>query len=585
MKRMITLLFAICLAVGMAVPVFAEETDISSAQEPVPPVVGEPTIVSTLDELLEAISATEVGGTIFIRKEINLRDVSLITDKSIILSEYEGYNGVMFRIFDGTTISGFTFEQHSTANTPVLQFVNCSENPAEICDCRFEKYGDGQIVFIDVFGNFPDTNKVKISNCKFSNSTSYAISTKTNTDVIIDSCVISGTLRNAAGGAIYNNGVMVIKNSIITDNAAASGGGVLNSGDLTIENCKIYGNTTTSKLGTDIFSVGGSNLTLSFEQEDGAGYYNESTGEKIVSPIINSTEHIPLVYLTDEAAVDYFAPQESEDPVGPEPPTDLENPTEPENPDDTEKPDNSDQPADTEKPTDTEEADNQESPTESNSPVYPPMPQESPQEPPESYEKDDSDYTPSVSPNPIIKPIAPTEGTSEEPEAIANLVCGDAVIDCSRSAVLYGYGDGLLHEDDPLTRAQMATIIFRLLDEESTSKLSKPLSSFADVAADAWCAPYVLALADAGAVNGTGGGCYSPNSLATWGQFLTVLGRFVEPQECVLKHIQYDGWAKPAVETAVAHGWIEDSNEFDPTAVISRGAALDLLNTVLEMYR
>lgn len=44
------------------------------------------------------------------------------------------------------------------------------------------------------------------------------------------------------------------------------------------------------------------------------------------------------------------------------------------------------------------------------------------------------------------------------------LVCNGAVIDASRTVVLLGYGDSLLHEDDPLTRAQLATIVYRLLD-------------------------------------------------------------------------------------------------------------------------
>ena len=75
------------------------------------------------------------------------------------------------------------------------------------------------------------------------------------------------------------------------------------------------------------------------------------------------------------------------------------------------------------------------------------------------------------------------------------------------------------------------------------------------------------------------------DSPATWAQILTVLGRFVEPQELPLQHIQYDGWARSAIETAVALGWIEDSAEIDPNAVITRGDAVTLINTVLMQYK
>lgn len=165
------------------------------------------------------------------------------------------------------------------------------------------------------------------------------------------------------------------------------------------------------------------------------------------------------------------------------------------------------------------------------------------------------------------------------------MACGTAVIDCSRSAKLQGYGDGQLHEDAPLSRAQMAVIVYRLLDDESMAVLSAPSSSFTDVDADAWYAPSVLALADAGVVGGTGNGYFAPDSPTTWAQLLTVLGRFVEQQECALQHIRYDGWARPAIETAIALGWVDDSAEIVPDDVITRGEAVDLINMVLKQYR
>jgi len=71
----------------------------------------------------------------------------------------------------------------------------------------------------------------------------------------------------------------------------------------------------------------------------------------------------------------------------------------------------------------------------------------------------------------------------------------------------------------------------------------------------------------------------------TWVQIVTVLSRFVEPQEYTLQHIQYDGWAQEAVQTAVALGWIEDSADFKPDSIISRGELVQLVNRVLELNR
>lgn len=187
--------------------------------------------------------------------------------------------------------------------------------------------------------------------------------------------------------------------------------------------------------------------------------------------------------------------------------------------------------------------------------------------------------------------VKPTENDKPQTQpdtpapAKPQFVCNGAVIDTSRTVVLLGYGDGLLHEDDPLTRAQLATIIFRLLDDESIALYCNAQVAFADVAADAWYAPYVSVIQAAGIVNGVGDGKYDPNGTVTWAQIITILTRFVGPQDYTLQHIQYHGWAVQAIQTAVANGWIKDRADFNPDSVIGRGELAQLINGVLALYR
>ena len=160
------------------------------------------------------------------------------------------------------------------------------------------------------------------------------------------------------------------------------------------------------------------------------------------------------------------------------------------------------------------------------------------------------------------------------------------MIDTSRWVVLLGYGDGSLHENDPLTRAQLATIVYRLLDDDSIAMYdTDSAAQFMDVTPDAWYYRYVQTINRAGIVLGVGEGNYAPNGLVSWSQIITILSRFVEAQDYELQHIQYDGWALDAVQTAVALGWITDSADFNPDAIISRGQLVDLVNSVLDMYR
>lgn len=182
---------------------------------------------------------------------------------------------------------------------------------------------------------------------------------------------------------------------------------------------------------------------------------------------------------------------------------------------------------------------------------------------------------------------AETEHQQERPNDSVKpqLACNGAAIDVSRTIVLLGYGDNLSHEDDPLTRAQLATIIYRLLDDESISLYNHAELAFVDVAADAWYTPYVRVIQAAGIVNGVGDGKYDPNGTVTWSQIITILTRFVEPQEFTLQHIQYDGWATQAIQTAVSLDWIEDRRDFDPDAVIERGELIQLVNSILGLYR
>lgn len=159
------------------------------------------------------------------------------------------------------------------------------------------------------------------------------------------------------------------------------------------------------------------------------------------------------------------------------------------------------------------------------------------------------------------------------------------MIDTSRSVALAGYSDGRLHEVDPLTRAQLASIIYRLLDDGSLELYGAGEAVFADVDLAAWYYNPVTTIGSAGIVSGIGGGNYNPSGLVTWAQVLTVMSRFVPAQEYKLRYIQYDGWARPSVETSVALGWIEDSTEIDPDAVITRGEAVDLINAILKQYQ
>ena len=393
----------------------------------------------------------------------------------------------------------------------------------------------------------------------FVNTVTVAIDTE---NAVIERCSFSGSSEHfvmfivACGNAeitdctFQTNGCLAlsvpvpaaavtVRNCTITDFTLPDGeSAIANNGNLTLEQSKVYGNSggivnsgTLTVRASEIHGNGNSDITsrgqLNLAESSGDRLlYNAATGEQLSLPLSEYTDTATLLFLTEQEAADRFKP--APEPT-PEPePTPAPTPT----------PDDSD---------------------------------------------NDDDDTP-----PVSRPSRPSRPAVSKPKPTApapTLVCGNAVLDTSRSVVLQGYGDGLLHLEDSLTRAQMATILYRLLDEKSIAEYEAAEAAFTDVPADMWCSRYVSTIAKAGIVAGVGNGCFYPNDKLTWAQILTVLSRFTEPKACALQHIQYDGWAVEAVQTAVALGWIEDSADFAPNAIISRGDFLQLVNGVLTLYR
>jgi len=649
-KAILTVLTALMLII----PAYAAEGDTAMDQ----PIQQEPVVVATLEELQAAIDVAEDGDTIYIADTIPVSNTTIETEKHITIMRIDGFYGAIFRIKGGTTLSGFEFVDNSDDDTSstLIAIIGAAEE-VTVKQCNFYCSSNGIVRFIDISGGFAKTS-VKIEHCSFYGATAGAISSKKSTEVLIDSCIFNENRNYLPGGAISSSGVLLVKNTTISNCSAPSGGGIFNSGDLTISNCQFKDNTVENfHYGSDVFST--ESLVILDNSSESESYYEESTGDKIILPLTDYKETAKLIYLTEEQAAEYFAPEppQEEKPTQPEPGNDdggedtpsgqpqppqqpgdqtgdndttgeeqpPQKPTQPSetNPDDGEqgqpqepvqppKDDPTEQPTEPEQPPEGEGKDDPtENPPEApEQPVEPPKddttdtptttpdtPQQ-PQEPADSNNGNNDNYTPPTDYYPIYRPlwpvvtVKPTEDSKPQTQpdntpapAKPQLVCNGAVIDTSRTVVLLGYGDGLIHENDPLTRAQLATIIYRLLDDESIAKYSNAELAFVDVAADAWYAPFVQTINGAGIVQGVGGGKYSPESYVTWSQIVTILTRFVEPQEYPLQHIQYQGWAQEAIQTAVANGWIADRADFTPDAIISRGQLEQLINNVLALYR
>lgn len=554
MKRIFSLLLVFALVLSIGVTVYATE-GIEGGEQPQEPEQQTTVTVSSLEELETAIATAEDGDSIAISTEIMLDGVALETDSDITLVRADTYeSGSFFRLKNSAVLSGFTMENYKSSATVVC------DSAAEIKHCSF--VGDVEITesFIKAYMLFSKADVV-ISDCSFSGALYSAIRSNQNAQLSITNSTFSNNSSYAQGGAIHSSGTLILDNCTFTGNKAVSGGGVYCSGNLTITDCQFSGNQIESeKFGTDILSMG--TLSITDDPQDGAGYFEESTGEKVSLPLADYTSTAKLILLTDEQAAVYFAPvqDEPEEEPAPDDETPIEPPTTPSEPP---QDDNGDDTPDDQQP--------------------PSEPQEKPNDD-DNADISEDDNEPEIIYRPIYVHVPVY--IERDPEPVEpSFVCGDAVIDVFRSVVLEGYDDGLLHLEDGLTRAQFMTILYRLLDEDTLDRYESTDTVFGDVSPDAWYCCYVSTIANAGIVCGTGNGSFDPEGVLTWAHIVIILSRFVEPQEYDLQNIQYDGWAADAVETAVALGWITDHAAFNPDAPISRGELAYFVNFVLSLYR
>lgn len=91
----------------------------------------------------------------------------------------------------------------------------------------------------------------------------------------------------------------------------------------------------------------------------------------------------------------------------------------------------------------------------------------------------------------------------------------------SSAGLMVGYGDGTFKPEKTVTRAEMATVLCKILGKDKN--LKKDGSKFFDVPESHWSNGYVVAAAELGVVSGYGQKRFGPDETVTYEQALTML--------------------------------------------------------------
>ncbi|MBQ4577882.1 MAG: S-layer homology domain-containing protein [Clostridia bacterium] len=152
-------------------------------------------------------------------------------------------------------------------------------------------------------------------------------------------------------------------------------------------------------------------------------------------------------------------------------------------------------------------------------------------------------------------------------------------------AYIIGRDDGLVHPEANITRAEVATIFFRLLAEEVRTAMMTGENDFTDVEEGQWYNHAVSTLASMGIVFGRGDGTYyDPDAFITRAEFAAIAARFDpmgNPEGVFFSDIS-GHWAEKEIIIAANNGWVEGYNGlFRPDDYITRAEAMTLINRVL----
>ena len=153
-------------------------------------------------------------------------------------------------------------------------------------------------------------------------------------------------------------------------------------------------------------------------------------------------------------------------------------------------------------------------------------------------------------------------------------------------AYIVGYPDKTVHPQSSITRAEVATIFFRLLTEETRTANATKTNNYADVSSDKWYNQAVSTLSAMGIIKGDSRGNFNPNAPITRAEFAAIAARFDKTEDVaaasfgdVAMH-----WAKPEISVAANNGWINGYTDgtFHPDSKITRAEAMAMINRVLQ---
>ena len=152
-------------------------------------------------------------------------------------------------------------------------------------------------------------------------------------------------------------------------------------------------------------------------------------------------------------------------------------------------------------------------------------------------------------------------------------------------AYIVGYGNGEVRPQNNITRAEVATIFFRLLTDDVRDENLTKTNRYSDVAATSWYNTAVSTLSSMGIITGYPDGTFHPNAAITRAEFAAIAARFDNDGDKTAAKFSdiATHWAKDEISIAYNNGWITGypDGTFGPQRDITCAETMTLVNRVL----
>ena len=149
-------------------------------------------------------------------------------------------------------------------------------------------------------------------------------------------------------------------------------------------------------------------------------------------------------------------------------------------------------------------------------------------------------------------------------------------------AYVQGYPDGTVKPAGSITRAEVAAILFRLMDADSRGLYYSTASGFRDVDSTKWYNTYVATLNNAGVITDSRTGYFRPNDAITRAELAAMLAQFAEKKSAAIyfSDVSAGYWAANAIALTANLGWINGypDGTFGPDKTVTRAELMAMVN-------